>query len=249
MNWSLVGWVVIAISAILLTVMVLLFKKGISYPVRRNPAIEGLIASRISAIEMGQRRQVVLGHQLWSRVNPGLGLHSLAVLPTFLDPETGMDGGMTVSGGDGSLAVFARQIIKNRYRDGFLTALHDHGVRSALPGPTPLSFTAGFLPELHAHPHASLAVFGDYGAEAALWVDAVTSRGGYVFAAAGSLASQAALYASVRDLLIGEEVFLTPGLLAPDAINQAGWLTEDILRSLLILLLITAAILKMIGVL
>jgi hypothetical protein len=249
MSWSQLGWVVIALSVILMASLWIVFHKWKGYPVRCQPAAETLIDARVASIEQGHPRQIILGHQLWSQAFPGLGLHALAVLPSFLDPETGMDGGLTVSGADGSLVVFARQIIQGRYQDGFSADLSAPGVRVALPGPTPLAFTAGLLPQLGADPNTSLVLFGFYGPEALLWTEATAARGGHTFAAAGTLASQAALYLSVRDLLIGEEVFLLPGLLEETARNHAGWLTEDILRFLLILLLITAAILKMVGVL
>lgn len=249
MTWSLVGWVVIGLTAGLLFIFSFLLRDWGSYQVRSSPLIKRFIASRVSAIEQGKRRQVVLGHQLWSQTYPGLGLHALAVLPTFLDPESVLDGSQYISGGDGALVVFARQLIKGRYQNGFSMALHDSGLRPRLHGPTPLSFTAGFLPELGTHPHGSLALFGDYGPEASLWIEAARTRGACVFAAAGSISSQAALYMNMRDLLIGEEVFMLPGLLEPTAMNRAGWLTEDIVRILLILFLIAAAILKMAGVL
>jgi hypothetical protein len=70
-----------------------------------------------------------------------------------------------------------------------------------------------------------------------------------VFAAAGSVIAQAALFLNVRDLLIGEEVFMLPGLMEPTPPNQAGWLTEDILRAALMGLLIVAVILKVAGLL
>lgn len=249
MTWSLAGWALIGFAAITLSVFSLLYKSHTAYRVRHKPAAKALLNARTSSIERGQRQQIVLGHRLWSQTYPGLGLHSLSVLPTFLDPEAEADGGLSVSTGDGSLVLFARQIIHNRYQGGFSTALHDRGVSAVLPGPTPWSFTAGLLVELVSDPHGSLALFGNYGPEALLWTEAVYAKGGHVLAAAGTIESQAALYLSVRDLLIGENIFMMPGLINPNPKNSAGWLAEDLLRNLLILLLIAAAILKMVGVL
>ncbi len=249
MTWSFIGWVIIGLSAGLLFGLSFLIKDFDIYQIRWPAMISRLIASRASAIEQGKKRQVVLGHQLWSHTYPGLGLHTLSVLPDFLDPESVVDGGQSVSGGDGSLVVFARQMITGRYRDGFSLALQDASLESKLYGPTPLSFTAGFLPELGMDPQGSLALFGDYGPEAALWVEAARTRHGRVFAAAGSIDSQASLFMTVPDLLIGEEVYMLPGLLSPTSKNRAGWLTEDFVRIILILMIVFGAILKMVGVL
>ena len=249
MTWSLAGWLLIGLSAILLIVFHFLFQGDKGYSGRRFPETEALMDSRVFAIEKGQRQQIVLGHHFWSRAYPGLGLHALSVLPSLVDAETGADGGLTVSAGDGSLVVFARQIVQAAYQDGFSSALRPAGVKVTLPGPTPLSFTAGLLPELGRHSHGSLALFGNYGVEAALWAETAVLKGSQVFSAASTLDSQAVLYMNVPNLLIGEEVFMLPGLLTAAADNEAGWLTEDILRSLLMLLLVIAAILKMVGVL
>lgn len=250
MNWSWLGWGFIGLSAILLILFTYLFKLKQGYQIRRMPAVTALLASRASTIEQGKRRQIVLGQQLWSRTYPGLGLQSLAALSAYLNPESMADGRLTISGGDGSLVVFARQIIHGCYQDGFSTDLNNAPVVDiALPGPTPLSFTAGLLSKISISPHHSLALFGQYGPEAMLWTESAADDGGEVFAAAGSLASQAALFLTVRNLLIGEEIMMAPGLFEPSTNSGASWAAEDLLRFLLILLLITGAILKMVGIL
>lgn len=249
MSLSMVGWVFIGFAAILLIVFSLLFKDRKGYLARHRPEIDALITARSTAIERGRKQHILLGNQLWSSAFPGLGLHSLLVLPSLLDPETGIDGGLTIDGGDGSLVVFAQQIVENRYEDGFSADLQDKNVNTTLPGPTPLAFTAGFLPEISLHPQGSLILMGNYGPESLLWTEAAASEGAHVFAATGTIASQAALFSSVRDSLLGEEIFALPGALEPTPANRAGWLTEDILRILLMLFLTAAAILKIVGVL
>ena len=249
MNWSIVGWSVIGLSAILLTVFSILFKTKKPYQIRKLLPIESLKSSRVDAIEGGLQRTLVLGHDLFSRSYPGLGLSGLSNLPGFLDPETLVEGKMSIASSDGTLVLFARQIIENGYRDGFSRALTPTGVDTSLPGPTPFSFTAGWLSELGADPQQGLILTGKYGPEASLWSEVCISKNGFVFASAGTIASQATLYLHIKDLLLGENVFMLPGVLDPSAGKGAGWLAEDILRVLLILMLITGAILKLTGVL
>ncbi len=243
------GWVFIGLAAILLVILTLIFNRGKGYAARHRPEFQTFINARSAAIERGQKQHIVLGHQLWSGAYPGLGLHPLLVLPTLLEPEILADGGLTIDGSDGSLVVLARQIIHHRYDDGFVTELHNSRVRATLPGPTPLSFTAGILPEMGRHPQGSLVLLGNYGPEALLWTESVFAEGGHVLAGAGTLASQAVLFLSVRDLLIGESVFFLPGALESRSANHAGWSTEDILRILLMVSLISGAILKIVGIL
>jgi hypothetical protein len=245
----LAGLILIGLTSTLLIVFTVIYKFRQGYQVRRDLGVEKMMHAHVASMESGKPHAVILGHQLLSRAYPGLGLHSLTVLPVFLDPETPVDGGLTILGSEGSLVTFARQIVQERYKGEFSLTLHQFIRNTTLPGPTPFSFTAAILPMLSAHPHRLLALFGNYGPEALLWVTEAQAGGGQVFSAAGSLASQASLFLQVRDVLIGETVFLLPGLIDPSPSDQAAWLTEDVLRTALIVFLIVAAILKMIGVL
>ena len=249
MNWSILGWGFIGAAAVFLAVFSLLDKSKKTYDIRDFPQVERLKASRVDAIEGGLDRTIVLGHSLFSPGYPGLGFGSLSPLPGFLDPETLADGKMRITSSEGSLVVFARQIIEHTYQDGFSIALTPTVVKSCLLGPTPLSFTTGLLSNLSESRGHSLILTGSYGPEASIWSEICMSKRGYVFASAGTIASQAALYLHVKDLLIGENAFVLPGLISPGAGRGAGWITEDILRVLLIAMLVAGAILKLVGVL
>lgn len=249
MNWSIFGWGVIGAAAVLMAVFSLLYKSKKPYDIREFPQIEKLKDSRVDAIEGGLKRTLVLGHAFFSPGYPGLGLGSLSGVTGFLDPETLADGNLNIASSEGTLAVFARQIVEQSYEKGFSKALTPTGVRSSLPGPTPFSFTAGLLSDLSSYPQQGLFLTGDFGPEASLLSEINISKNGYVFASAGTIASQAGLYLHVKDLLLGENTFLLPGLIDPSPGKKAGWVTEDILRILLILMLIAGAILKLVGVL
>lgn len=249
MTPSLIGWILILISALLLIVFTFWFRKRNGYRVRHITGIEALKNARVAAIEGGKPQHFILGTQLFSQAYPGLGLSSLTGFSSYLDDETGIDGGLEVSGSDGSLVVLARQIIHNRYQDGFYKMLPRQGARSNLYGPSPLSFSAGLMSEFGFQPPLAVSLFGNYGPESLLWAEAAASQGGYVFAAAGTVASQAALFIRVQDLLLGEEVFLVNGLLNPSPTNRAAWLTEDLVRTILMVLLLVGAVLKMVGIL
>ena len=238
----------IGIAAVFLASSAILYKKKKPYVIRNFPQVESLKSSRIDAIEDGLERSVVLGHDYFSSGYPGLGLSSLSAVPGFLDPETRAYGKMRISASDGMLVTFARQIIRNSYHGGFSNGLTSKAVVSSLLGPTPFSYTAGLLNEINKFPEHGLMLIGSFGPEASLWSEVCASKNGYIFASAGTITSQAALYSQVNDLLIGENTFVLPGLINPSPGKTVGWLTEDILRILLISLLIAGAILKMVGV-
>lgn len=245
MTWAQIGWTMIALGAVLLLGLRFLFGQGRhGYDVRNLSIVASLLDQRVSSIERGLGRQVILGDKFWSRSYPGLGLHALTVLNSLISPQAMADGLENVNAGAGGLVVFARQIVLGQYQDGF--SMH---LPVSLPGPTPLSFLAGVLPEINREPLGSLAIFGQFGSTAPLWTEGAALKGVDGFAAAGSLSAQAALFLSVRDVLMGEEVFMLPGLFDPTPQAQADWLTEDILRVMLMVLIVAAALLKMAGVL
>lgn len=244
MTWVEIGWVMIGLAAVLLIVFTFLFKWRLRYQVRNKTAVQAFVDHRVRSVERGETRQVLLGDQFWSRAYPALGLHALSVFSSLSSVESTADGRQVAASGTGELALFARQIVQGSYKDGFST-----GLSISLPGPTPLSFVAGLLPEMGLHTPGSVGLFGNYGQMGALLTEAALLKGGHVLAAAGSITSQAVLFLNLRDLLIGEEVFMLPGLIESTPGNQAGWFTEDILRVLLMVLLVIAAGLKMAGLL
>jgi hypothetical protein len=245
MTWSQIGWAIIALGALLLLGLRFLFMQGRhGYDVRKMPIVDTFLDQRVSSIERGLGRHMILGDTFWSRPYPGLGLHALTVLNRLVSPGSMADGLENINAGAGGLVLFARQIVLGQYQDGFSERLS-----VSVPGPTPLSFLAGLLPEINRQPLGSLAIFGHYGSTAPLWTEGAALKGADSFAAAGTLSAQAALFLNMRDVLIGEEIFMLPGLFNPMPQTHAGWLTEDILRVVLMLLIVGAALLQIAGVL
>jgi len=237
---------ILGLAAFLLIIFTILLKDKIDYPFRQDSRVSRLMQAHIAAIERQEHQNIFLGQHLFCPAYPGVGLDAISVLPAFLDSKIGNVGGMSVSGGDGSLVVLAQEIIAGRYQAGFN---HQLAVDTPVYGPTPLSLTPGILSEIHDNPHHLFALFGSYGPEVLTTVSAVRRLGSHIFAAGGSIISQATLFANVEDLLIGEEIFMLPGLMNPKAKFQATLLTEDILRILLSIALIIAVILKMVNIL
>ena len=237
---------ILGLAAFLLIIFSILLKDKMDYPIRQDARVSRLVQAHIAAIERQEHQNIFLGQHLFCPAYPGVGLDAIAVLPAFLDSEIGKVGGMSVSGGDGSLVVLAREIIAGRYRAGFN---HQLAVTTPLYGPTPLSLTPGILSEIHDNPHHLFALFGSYGPEVLTTVSTARRLGGHIFAAGGSIISQATLFANVEDVLIGEEIFILPGLLMPKTKFKVTLLTEDILRILLMAALIIAVILKMVSIL
>ena len=244
MTWTEIGWVIIGLAVVLLLFFSLLFSQRGRYAVRVNPAVNAFVKQRVRSLEGGKQSQVALGDRFWSRSYPALGLHALSVSASLAETDLGAQETQVFAAGTGELALFARQILCGTYQGGYSSALN-----LILTGPTPYAFLAGFLGEMGLHSPGSVGLFGHYGPMGALILEAAQIKGGHPFAAAGSISAQAALFLTTRDLLIGEEIFLLPGLMDRSPSLQAAWISEDILRVLLITLLVVAAGLTLAGVL
>jgi hypothetical protein len=244
---STVGWVIIALAAILLAGLTWLVRPR--YDLRHTAFAKHLAQSRTATLEQGRRQEVVLGHELWSRVYPGLGLNALASYDALLDAETLADGRQTVSTNAGILATLARQIIQGRYDAGFSEAILPKRVQATVYGPTTFSFNAGLMSDLKMQDYGTLVILGDFGPESAISVKNIHDQRGEAFAATGAIAAQAALFCNVQEILLGEEAYLAPALLNPTPRAKAAVLTADLLRVGVILALVIGATLKAVGVL
>lgn len=247
MTWSFVGWILIGLSAVLLVGFSFFFKNRWRYSVREVPGMKRLLSTRSAALEEGNKLHLGLGQRMWSGLYPGLGLLALSVLPNYLDREIRNSGTMGVSAGDGVLAVLARQIIQNQYGDGYSFLLDQNPIMPNLSGPTPASSTAGLLNLLNFEKFSSLALVGNYGVESVLFSEAIYTKGGAFFSTVGNLTSQAVLFPSTRDLLVGENIFILPGSLQIKNGFHAGYITEDIIRIVVIIITITAVVMKLLG--
>ena len=248
MTWTLVGWIFIGVAAVLFLLTRVIKVKG--YSPRSFPFIRHYQESRTASIERGWHQQVVLGYQLWSEAYPGLGLSALATARQLLDDESLASGKVTLATSTGSLVVFAHQIVQGAYQGGFSEQLLEERAGAVVYGVLPLAFTTGLLASLHFRPTGTVTLLGDYGPEAALIADKVQGQpGSSVFAAAGSITSQAVLFLTAQDLLLGETVYALPALLKPDRPHLSALAVEDLLRVGLIVLLVVGAVLKMMGVL
>lgn len=247
MTWTTVGWALIGLAAALLLAFTWVIHPG-KYSLRKRLFAKHLARAQAATIEQGRRSQIVLGHTLWSRTYSGLGLSSLAGLSALLTPENLVDGKTTVSTTAGTLAVFANQILQGRYQDGFSEDLLTSKIHATVYGPSTFSFTAGLMSDLKMRPYGTLVLMGDFGAESAISINNIHEQLGEAFVAAGRIDAQAALFPNVPDILLGEEVFLASDLMKPGRGHQAAALTEDLLRTALIVALLIGAILKAVGV-
>jgi hypothetical protein len=111
-----------------------------------------------------------------------------------------------------------------------------------MSGATPCSYAAGTLPLILDRAVLSTALIGSFGSEAALMTNASQRSDGFSLGGSDNLAAQAVLYAAADEPLIGEEIYATGAYTNAGAAHQASLRTQDVLRWLIILAIVIAAL-------
>ena len=200
------------------------------------------------AVEDGTRVHVSLGKASVISPQNASALVGLSSLERIAQQSSISDRPPVVTSGDGSVAILSQDTLHAAYRVGNALDQYDPD-RGRLAGPTALSYVAGTLPVLHQeHVSANLLV-GNFGPEVVLLTEAADQEGAFALAASDSLPTQAALYASAQETLIGEELFAIPAYLQAGPQFPASLRVQDTLRWVLIAGLIVGAALKLVGIL
>jgi hypothetical protein len=144
--------------------------------------------------------------------------------------------------GSGDLNLLAQDTLRTAHESVAVDQIFDMN-NARLTGFTPLSYTAGVMPAIHDENISSNVLIGNFGPEVALLVEASDRNSVPVIAASDSLPAQAVLYAASSEPLIGEELFAAGAYVQAGVTHSASLVVQDILRWLIIIGLLIAAIL------
>jgi len=86
---------------------------------------------------------------------------------------------------------------------------------------------------------------GNFGVEAALLADAAERANIFTLAASDNLATQAVLYASTQEPLIGEELYAAGAYMDAGPVHAASLTVQDILRWLIIIAILVGALVQL----
>ena len=244
---NIVGLALIIVSAGLLFVFTLpLFNKRRLF--RTMPAFEALRRAIGLAVENGTRIHVTLGKGSLTQNTGAAGLAGLATLDRIAQISSISDRPPIATSGNGVLAILSQDTLRGAYRTTNNLEMYDPD-RGRLAGPTPLSYVAGTLPIADSEIVSTHILAGNFGPEIALLVEAAEMESAFTLGASDSLPAQAALFASTKEPLIGEELFAIPAYLNAGGTHSTSLMVQDVLRWGVIVVLIGGSILKLIGIL
>ena len=160
------------------------------------------------SVEDGTRRFVSLGRASLLTLRGAAPLAGLSLLRHIAERTSLSDRPPVAVGGEASLALLAQDTLQAGYQSMGAGDLYQP-VSGRLSGMTPFSAAAGAMPIIHDENVSASILVGDFGVEAALLADVAERQNAFLLGASTDIASQAALFASAEELLIGEELFAT----------------------------------------
>jgi len=242
---NLLGLGLIGFAAVLLLAL-LLIKRKAPPSWRVLPALAKLSRAVDLSVEDGTRLFVALGRTSLLTPRGGAALAGLALLRRIAEHASLSDRPPVAVAGESSLALLAQDTLQAGYKSMGAGDLYQP-TSGRLSGMTPFSSAAGAMPILQDENVSAGMLVGDFGVEAALLADAAERQGAFLLGASADLSSQAALFASAQEPLIGEELFATSAYLDPGTSHSASLSVQDVLRWLIVLALLVGAVLKLIG--
>jgi hypothetical protein len=243
----------IAVGIIGLAIVVM----ALSWLTNRKPHSElyGNVAA-YDAIEALMHRSSEEGEALligmgegFSGQNPGLGDSvGLLIDQIVLSRSVFNDQPTRSFSGDGALACISQLVVHGAYENAMASELF-RSEHSELSGVSAFAWMAGLMPELARKDNAGLILSGTMRPEHILIADLADRKDLPLVVATGSLAAQAAFFASSSVFTLGEDYYL-PSI---GKVNQRAYQnqakTMNWLRVILAITLIAAALLKLSGVL
>jgi hypothetical protein len=243
---GLLAFGIVFISAVLLIVLTLLRRR--STPVFRDlPAFARMRHAVGRVVEDGTRLHISLGHGSLATPQSAAGLAGLILLRRLAEYTSAGDQPPMATSGDPALTILSQDMLLAASRASAQGAYDP--TLGRLTGLTPFSYAAGAMPIIHDENISANVLIGNYGAEAALLLEAAERQKTFTLAGSDNLSAQAVMYAAAQEPLIGEEVFAAGAYTDGSRMHLTSLTTEDILRWTIAGALVIGSILKLAGVL
>jgi hypothetical protein len=236
----------LVIFAAILLIALTLIKRKSSPKWRVIPQLLKLSHAVDLSVEDGTRLFVDLGRSSLLTPRGGAPLSGLGLLRRITERASLSDQPPVAVAGESSLALLAQDTLQAGYKAMGAADLYQP-ISGRLVGMTPFSAAAGAMPIIRDENVSASILVGDFGVEAALLADAAERENKFLLGASSDISSQAALFASAQEPLIGEELFAASAYLDSGASHSASLTVQDILRWLIILALLAGAGLKFMG--
>jgi len=193
------------------------------------------------SVEDGSRFQISLGRGGLLGPQSAAAFAGLTLLRQVADITADSDQPPIATTGDGTLMLLAQDTLRGRYRQLGIRDQYHLGLAQAT-GLTPFSYAAGTLPLMLDGSVSASTLVGSFGNEVGLISTASHRNNSFTLGGSDGLNSQAILFASSEEPLIGEELYAAGAYLNAGNAHQASLRAQDLLRWLIILFILATAI-------
>lgn len=232
----------LVLGALILAVLLILYGRKERRPrIRQLPAFQDLQKEMGRAAESGKPFHIALGSGGLDGEDAVTSLAALQVVDALVDTAVSYNVPPIITIGDPTLLPLAQDILRRAYERQQSMELYDPGqVRFIAPSSLSYAVQAGSttaMEDLTAN-----VMVGSFGAEVSLIADAGASRDLPQLAAAADPRAVSALYPATERLAVGEELYAAGARMTGEGRYVAGLVAEDILRIVLILAILGAAV-------
>jgi len=214
---------------------------------RSIPAFDALGGATERAVKAGERVHFSLGTGTLLGSETGPALAGLSMLTRVAEAATMSDRPPVVTAADGALVILAQDTIRSAYRR-VRAADRYHASSGRLVGATPLSYAAGVPAVLNDEDASVHLMLGRFGVAGALVAAAGHRKQTFTLGGTQDIQSQALLYATVENPLIGEDVFAGGAYLNAGSMHRGSLRTQDLVRVLIVAGVLIGTLLKTFGV-
>jgi hypothetical protein len=229
--------------------MVILVAAGRNRPGRQLREIAAFTRLRRAvglAVEAGTRLHISIGRGGLTGLQSASAFMGLSMLSRIARAASISDRPPVATSGDGSLFILSQDTLRGSYKTLGAEGQYD-STSGRLVGLTPFSYAVGAIPIIRDEQISANVLIGHFGSEVALINDAAEQSGSLTVGGTDNLPGQAVLYATTQEPLIGEEVFAGGAYLGASPLHEASLLAQDLLRILLVIFTIAAAIVRLLG--
>jgi hypothetical protein len=235
------------LSALVFVALTILRRqKDTQAPVRELAAFRDLQKELGRATESGRPIHFALGSGALGSGDTVTSLAGLQVLEGLVDAAVSYDVPPIVTVGDPTLLPLAQDVLRRAYERRQIIELYDPS-QVRFVAPSSLAYAAGAVPAGVREDVNAVVIVGAFGSEVSLISDASGWQGTPQLAAADRPQAIGALYPAVDRLAVGEELYAIGAQLTGEGKFLTSLMAEDILRFVLVLVILGAAVVALIG--
>lgn len=198
------------------------------------------------SVEDGSQLHVSLGRGGFTSFQSASALAGLTMLQEIIKASSVCDYPPVATTGNATISILAQDIIEGT-SEAISAKRYQRSSQGELVGLTPYSYAVGTLTTIRDDQVSANILAGWFGSEVTWLTIAGERQGSPTIAGSAHLPSQAIMYATANQPLIGEELFAAGAYLGDNPVHKACVSTQDVFRWLLVVAIILGIVLKYLG--